>query len=382
MIDEITIQKVKAAASIVDVVGRFVELRKKGVNYEGLCPFHDDRHLGNFYVSPAKNICTCFACNCNDNGSLDPIGFLMEHEKLSYSDAIRWLGRMYSIDVEGAEKMDGMIQKCKPREPLPELPMLEIPTDIMNRKRSTDNNLCNFIRSLRWDNAQRARIEEVFNNYLIGTSKGGLTIFWQADEWAKVRTAKMMLYKQDGHRDKESSGNFDWMHSALARIKAIDLNKAEMRQTLYGMHLTPIYPTATINIVESEKTAILMAIAYGNNDRQIWLATGGMNNLTRPKLQPLIERKRHIMLYPDMDAIDKWKERAKLINYNRLSVADDVMKQMWRPEDGEKADIADIIIRMMNPKTPTMEDVIREYPGIKPLHEALKLKVTSITHDK
>ncbi len=101
MIDRITTDKIMEAAQIVDVVSDFVTLKKAGANYKGLCPFHDDR-TPSFMVSPAKNYCKCFACGKGGN----PVGFIMEHEQLSYPDALRYLARKYGIQVEERELTD------------------------------------------------------------------------------------------------------------------------------------------------------------------------------------------------------------------------------------------------------------------------------------
>lgn len=98
MIDRITTDKIMEAAQIVDVVSDFVTLRKSGANYKGLCPFHDDR-TPSFMVSPAKNYCKCFACGKGGN----PVGFIMEHEQMSYPDALRYLAKKYGIQVEEKE---------------------------------------------------------------------------------------------------------------------------------------------------------------------------------------------------------------------------------------------------------------------------------------
>lgn len=88
MIDQVTIERIQDAARIVDVVSDFITLRKRGANYVGLCPFHDD-HSPSFYVSPAKNICKCFACG--EGGA--PVHFIMKHEQLSYYDALKYLAK-------------------------------------------------------------------------------------------------------------------------------------------------------------------------------------------------------------------------------------------------------------------------------------------------
>ncbi|HBX44789.1 DNA primase [Limibacterium fermenti] len=94
MIDQITIQKIQDAAQIVDVVSDFVTLRKRGVNYVGLCPFHEDRNPS-FYVSPSKNICKCFVCGTGGT----PVNFVMKHEQLSYYEALKYLAKKYHIEV-------------------------------------------------------------------------------------------------------------------------------------------------------------------------------------------------------------------------------------------------------------------------------------------
>lgn len=88
MIDQPTIDRILDAANIVDVVSEFVTLRKRGINYVGLCPFHSDKSPS-FYVSPAKNICKCFACG--EGGTA--VHFIMKHEQLSYYDALRFLAK-------------------------------------------------------------------------------------------------------------------------------------------------------------------------------------------------------------------------------------------------------------------------------------------------
>ena len=111
MIDRATVDKILDAAQIVDVVGEFVTLRKSGVNYKGLCPFHDDRNPS-FMVSPAKNICHCFVCGKGGT----PAGFLMEHEQITYPAALRWLAKKYNIEIVEKELTDEERQEQNERE--------------------------------------------------------------------------------------------------------------------------------------------------------------------------------------------------------------------------------------------------------------------------
>ncbi|MBQ8242989.1 MAG: DNA primase [Bacteroides sp.] len=98
MIDQPTIERILDAAQIVDVVSEFVTLKKKGVNYVGLCPFHDDK-TPSFYVSPAKGLCKCFACGKGGNA----VHFIMEHEQMNYPEALRWLAKKYHIEIKERE---------------------------------------------------------------------------------------------------------------------------------------------------------------------------------------------------------------------------------------------------------------------------------------
>ena len=101
MIDQATIDRILSAANIVEVVSDFVTLRKRGVNYVGLCPFHADKSPS-FFVSPAKNICKCFACG--EGGTA--VHFIMKHEQIGYYDALRYLAKKYGIEIQERELTD------------------------------------------------------------------------------------------------------------------------------------------------------------------------------------------------------------------------------------------------------------------------------------
>ncbi|MCR5314664.1 MAG: DNA primase [Bacteroidaceae bacterium] len=98
MISPITIERIRSAANIVDVVSEYVTLRRAGSSYRGLCPFHDDT-TPSFSVSPARGICKCFACG--EGG--DVVHFIMKQEQLGYYDALRFLAKKYGIEVEERE---------------------------------------------------------------------------------------------------------------------------------------------------------------------------------------------------------------------------------------------------------------------------------------
>ena len=101
MIDRPTVDRIMETANIVEVVSEFVSLRKSGANYKGLCPFHNER-TPSFYVSPSRGICKCFSCGKGGN----PVGFIMEHEQMTYPEALRWLAKKYGIEIKERELSD------------------------------------------------------------------------------------------------------------------------------------------------------------------------------------------------------------------------------------------------------------------------------------
>ena len=113
MIDKATIDKIMDAANIVDVVSEFVTLRKAGVNYKGLCPFHDEK-TPSFVVSPSKGYCHCFSCGKGGN----VVGFIMEHEQMTYPEALRWLAKKYNIEIHERELTDDEKREQSERESL------------------------------------------------------------------------------------------------------------------------------------------------------------------------------------------------------------------------------------------------------------------------
>ncbi len=113
MIDQLTIDRIMDAAQIVDVVSQYVTLKRRGINYVGLCPFHTDK-TPSFYVSPAKNICKCFACG--EGGTA--VHFIMKHEQLSYYEALKYLAKKYNIEIQERELTDEQKHAYNERESL------------------------------------------------------------------------------------------------------------------------------------------------------------------------------------------------------------------------------------------------------------------------
>ena len=394
--DKIIEQKIKDAASVVDVIGDFYDLRKKGVNYQCLCPFHDDRHTGSFVVSPRKNTYSCYSCGAHG----DSIEFLMSKQGLSYPDALRWLAKKYSIVIPEDEKeswsdrLNAIIEKAKQAEARrleqqQQVKTLYLPveTPAAMMKQATNSTFVIWLYSLPWNDEQRARLPKMLNNYAIGVSRDGLTVFWQIDEQARVHTGKMMRYKPDGHRDKDSDYNFDWVHSKLFRQRVYNEDEYDYETCLFGQHLLPFCPDAQIHLVESEKTALIMATYYGNMSRNLWLATGGLQFFDRKHIQVLIDQGRDIVVYPDKDGSRVWAERTyqlcKETGYDKLKINPTIVSNEWRKEDGKKADIADITIRKMTNDAKVkgkavLQPLVKKNPFLGKLIEKLDLEVVDV----
>lgn len=394
MIDQITIDKIKEAANVKDVLEDFgYDLKKKGTKYHCLCPFHDDRHLGSFVVNPVKGTYACYSCGARGNS----IDFLMHHEHYTYVKALQYLGKKYGIDIEGADGIE--VRKAPPRLTTPPLDTLVLPSRLVaqSMKNVNDTPFVKWLRSLPWDAPQRARIDEVLWLYCVGRDKQGWSLFWQIDDQKLVLNGKLMKYKSDGHRDKGEDDvargrrpyTTDWVASRLKRKKLktdpwphpelFDPDHQEEHYTFFGMHLLDRYPKATINVVESEKTAIICAIAYGSLEYNLWMACGGKTALSSERMEPLFSRHRRVVLYPDSDGMDDWAEWIKLLNQPDLTIQREFFTRYYKPElDGPKADIADILIRWMteshegrphytHKEVQTVADIIIATPALEQL---------------
>ena len=365
-IDRITETKIKESANIVDVVGDFLTLKKRGVEYVCLCPFHDDHTLGNFSVNPAKNCYKCFSCGAGG----DAVKFLMEYRgsRLSYPDALRYLAKKYSISVpeDGDDERWKHVKPAKPRE------IVEVHKELLVMLRSTVlttvknqqlNTFIDWFRHLPWSNDpvnnQRARVEQTLWMYCVGPWIDGRVCFWQIDEQGRPHGGKLMRYGNDGKRVKTE--NPGWMHNQKGIRESIDFDKYEYRATLFGLHLLNRYPNAAINIVESEKTALICANAYGKPEESLWMACGGLKFLKLESLQPIIDQGRRIWLWPDKDGIDDWRQKCEHLLNERVKITTKFLDVYWTEDDGPKADVADIIIRhMRRPETVRRQDSTSE----------------------
>lgn len=366
-------QKIKDAANIVDVLtdDLGVELHRSGAEYTALCPFHNDRHLGSFKVSERKNIATCFSCGKTWN----PIDALMEGAHMDYPTALRHLAARYHIWID--DEPVPTVKPAAPRKPIVQMPMIYWqPRDLVKPYLGNEDNnpLLRYLYALPLSEEDKARLLlAVRNMYFVGTStKGetaGWTIWWQIDDQMRVRTGKLMAYKEDGHRNKDLRYSFNFVHAMLAKAGQWDSNAYEYKGCLFGLHLVDAFKEAEICIVESEKSALICQ-AFCDPTKRLWMATAGKSALKRERLQPLIDRNRYIVLYPDYDGHDEWVAAAKRIDYPRLSVSEQVRKYHI-PADGDKADMADIMLRLVCAPQETEAEKACRLLGLSEIHEGV-----------
>lgn len=193
--------------------------------------------------------------------------------------------------------------------PLP--PLQPLPMDYVRRWHSGQSVFWQWMTT---DAARRLHLSDddllrVFTDYQLGATRQGDVIFWQIDVQGRVRSGHVMAYRNDGHRE----GRQTWFHTLLQRQGLLPLD-FPLYQCLFGEHLLTSRPEAHVCVVESEKTALLMA-AY--LPEHVWLATCGSNGLKPERLQCL--RGRRVTVFPDSGCLDKWSRQMRQtqgISYN------------------------------------------------------------------
>lgn len=223
-------------------------------------------------------------------------------------------------------------------EPEPTFLSLEYVDKYFEPKEEKRNHFITFMNTI----FDKQDADIVIRDYLISTCfywGGGATIFWQIDQNENVRTGQVILYDPvTGKRKKEPFNHITWIHSLLQKKgKYKDFN---LSQCLFGLHLIEQYPEKDmIAIVEAPKTACIMAAIY---PKYLWLATCGLSNIKQKLFKPLKDKK--IVLYPDLGAFDRWKEKADtLVKFGyKVEVSDLLERKCATSPRG--LDIADYFI--------------------------------------
>ena len=187
----------------------------------------------------------------------------------------------------------------KPAPPTPS-PIQPLPMSLVQKYHSPASV---FWQWLTGDCARQLRLDakvlsHIFDEYYVGATQAGHVVFWQIDEQQRVRTGQIMQYSPHGKR----YGYRDWIHSVLMKANQLPTG-FQLRQCLFGQHLLPKYPDKHVCIVESQKTALIMAAIRPD---MLWLATCGCSGLSSEKVECL--RGRRFTLFPDSGCYDKWNK--------------------------------------------------------------------------
>lgn len=197
---------------------------------------------------------------------------------------------------------------CTPK-PLP--PFLPLSMEYVLRSQSPQSSFWQWFSTdvAKKLNLSAEQIRRVYNDYLIGATQKGDVIFWQIDYQQHVHGGHIMHYRIDGHRD----GFQGWTHVPLIRVGLLPPNW-QLYQCLFGEHLLSRRPDAHVCLVESEKTALIMA-AYC--PEQLWLATAGSSGLSPERVRCLCGRR--VTIFPDSGCYEKWSRQMQFtsgISYN------------------------------------------------------------------
>ena len=245
------------------------------------------------------------------------------------------------------------------------VPTSYVDKDIMERSLSNYNinPLYMFLSDI-FGKDETSRIFELYN---VGTSKkwGGSTVFWQVDREDKIRTGKIMLYNsKTGHRVKEPRSYISWAHTEM------HLKDFNMVQCLFGEHILEKYPTKSVAMVESEKSAI---IATHYMPDFIWLATGGMHGCFNSDVISIL-RNRDVILCPDLGATEVWREKMPLLSSICSKVILSEQLEQCATEEQKKAglDIADFLLMCDSPEM-ILRNMTERNPAIKKLIKLFNL---------
>ncbi len=312
----------------------------------------------NYILEPYNGTKSRFVCpNCGAKQSFakyiisdtkeylsDNTGRCNKEEKCGY----HYTPKQYFEDNKIAD-FKPIIHKAKTtiKEEIKEPDFIDTDSFVQSLNHYDNNNFYSFLNTL----FDTEVVNELIAKYYIGTSKkwNGATIFWQIDNQMKIRTGKMMLYNPDnGKRIKEPYNHFSWVH------KEINKPDFSLFQCLFGLHLTKDN-NKPIAVVESEKTAIICSTYLPDF---VWLATGGLNNLSKSKFESL--RGRKVVLYPDLGAFDKWNEKAKeLKSICNVSVSDYLEQVATEEERNNGLDLADYLIKINTESKIKEDDEVR-----------------------
>ena len=222
---------------------------------------------------------------------------------------------------------------------------------IIKRLQGQRNTFIDFLLTL-FDSPKVAAAVE---RYCIGGDSQCRTIFPNLDQEGRCVGGAVIPYLPNGHRDKSKGASN--IHAELKRKNKTLPTQAD--QVLFGSHLLRLYPTASVGVVESQKSAVILSIIYPN---MVWLATAGMTNFNERLLFPISDR--NVVAYPDFNGVQEWTERTKQLPFKNIRISD-----WWRYAQDDKEDITDVVIRaIQQEKTPySIPDFIQDHFRQEPI---------------
>jgi hypothetical protein len=262
------------------------------------------------------------------------------------------------------------------------VPIGTIPFTFVERSASYKSNFVRFLCEI----LSNEQMQAIGEKYALGATKNQEVIFWQIDIIGKVRTGKIMQYNPEtGKRIKHESGAIDWVHNKLKKSGTLS-EDYNLQQCFFGEHLLGLHPEATVCIVESEKSALISAAIFPD---EIWLAAGGINGLQEEKCKVL--ENRTVILYPDLNAFEKWNEKLLLIKnqYSCEITVSTLLEDIATPQaKANGLDVADFMIKQLKNKqpdkapeksqiqsrySPELQSMIEEKPALVLLLDRLEL---------
>lgn len=320
-------------------VGQLGQLDKKGevnMNYQlekyhgrasrHECPSCHDPHSFTYYV--------------DENGQpLDPTCGRCDHES---SCGFHYTPGEYFQDHQEHQQPKVFVPKMQ-LLPKPPKPLCTIPFKYVLQSASYNSNFIKFLCGLfDRDTLESPTITRLGELYAIGATKDKDIIFWQIDINGRVRTGKIMKYGEDGHRIKDGYG-VNWVHAKMKKDGLLP-EDWELTQCLFGEHLLnwSMNKDKVVALVESEKTALIGAAYY---PQFLWLATGGKSQMAVEKMKVLSGRT--VIMFPDVDGYEEWKERAKTLSFCKVIVSNALEKYASSEQRAAKIDIADVFIEKL-----------------------------------
>ena len=342
---------------ILTIIGKYVNLKKIGSDYRGLCPLHSER-TPSFYVQPSKQRFKCFGCGAGG----DAIDFIRRLENSDYKGAVAIL--------TGGSPTNSTYRPPAPKQVKP----FAIPAERLSLKYSDNFTTCTlwyFFRQL--FPSYPDAVDQVFADYGVMAGAYGLNVFPYRDAGGHIRQIKELAADpHTGRRDRAIMPKF----AGKALTSDAEREEYELIKCFYGEHLITANPAMPIVIVESEKTAIGMTITEriwaAPNEQHLWLATGGKYGArmdSTDALQPLKGKK--VVLMPDNDAAPEWAKYGPAIGKVAASVKiADKLARNERSADRAKYDIWDYTLDEIRAQQARLkQEFIGEFTGPDELPE-------------